>query len=88
MPFRQREIPQRYNPATGPASGCRSYMLDSMDSISSEDCFTQVDYNQIMIIMSYMDSEGAVEPAIFSEKTNYDEDSPTLTESMAGEEVG
>ena len=41
-----------------------------------------------MIIMSYMDSEGAVDPAILSEKNNYDEDSPTLTEFMAGEEVG
>ena len=52
--------PQRYNHGTGPANYLRSDMVSSMDSVVSEDHFTRRHYNDIVFMLSYMDSEGDI----------------------------
>ena len=40
-----------------------------------------------MVMLSYMDSEGSIEPVTFSAKNTHYEYSPTLTEALAVEEA-
>ena len=62
-------------------------MVVSMASVVSEYCFTQGEYNDIMIMLADMDSEGAIDPVVLSAKKNYDDDFASLTTSMAKEEA-
>ena len=61
-------------------------MVSSMDSVVSEDHFTRRHYNDIVFMLSYMDSEGDIQPVSLSAKNNHDEDYPKLIESIAVEE--
>ena len=60
--FRQRDNPQSCDPDTVPDSDWSGDMVSSIAFIVSKYRFTQDDYNDIMFMMSDMDSEGAIEP--------------------------
>ena len=85
--FRHRDITQSYNPGIGPASDWRGYTVVSMAFIVSEYRFTQGDYNNILVIMSDMDSEGSIETVKLSDNKNHNVEPPTITAAMAREEA-
>ena len=61
-------------------------MVYSMDSGFSEDFFTQDYYNDIIVMLEYMDFEGDIYPVSLSTNKNHDEDLPTITKDIVGEE--
>ena len=83
----QRENTQRYEPGTVPDSDWRSDMVASMAIVVSEYIFTQGKYNEILVMLVDMDSEGVIETAELSSKKNHEKYWPTLTDAMAGEEA-
>ena len=85
--FIQNLTIQRYDPGTGSDTNWRNDMSASMDNVVSEYSFTQGDYNDIIVILTDIDPEVAIETVALSVKNNNDEAYPTLTKDMAVKEL-